>query len=211
MSSKNKAQTRFPTPEEGLAIRTLHEATLQELISARNYPFLQIIHERNELMRERNALLGTNVEFPEYDYINPPSDDNTLPYMALWINNECRVLPFRRVRPSWAQYPVDSTQHITQRRRFDASTQTEDADMTPVEVDASESTSCSEEQVLDEPINSCQFKPNTRTNDADMTMVENESSDSKSHSAAQVVLDDDKEFCGARREEHTDKKRKISE
>ncbi|KAI9428664.1 hypothetical protein H4582DRAFT_2066770 [Lactarius indigo] len=214
MSSKNKAQTRFPTPEEGLAIRTLHEATLQELISARNYPLLQIIHERNELMRERNTILGTDVEFPEYDYINPPSDDSTLPYMALWINNECRVLPFRRVRPSWAQYPVD---HIIQRRRFDASTQTENADTTPVEVDASELTSCSEEQVLDEPIKyanaiqSCQFNPNTRTNDADVTMVENELSDSKSHSVAQVVLDDDKEFCGARREEHTDKKRKISE
>ncbi|KAI9463343.1 hypothetical protein BJY52DRAFT_1221798 [Lactarius psammicola] len=115
MSSKQNAPTRFVTPAEGLAIRTLHEATLQELIYARNYAVLHILYERNELMRQRDS-----ADFPEYNYIGPP-EASTLPYTAMWIGGKCHVLQFRVGRPSWAQYPID-------RRRFDASTQTEDPD-----------------------------------------------------------------------------------
>ncbi|KAI9443739.1 hypothetical protein BJY52DRAFT_1194507 [Lactarius psammicola] len=113
--------------EEGLAIQTLHEAALHDLVHARNYAVLHILHERNRLMRERNTLRGDNTEFPEYNYIGP-SDANTLPYMALWIGDGCHVLQFRASKPSWAQYPVD-------RRWFDSGTQTEDPDTTLVDIE----------------------------------------------------------------------------
>ncbi|KAH9027956.1 hypothetical protein EDB85DRAFT_1892736 [Lactarius pseudohatsudake] len=208
-SAPTKPVTRFPTLEEGLAIRTLHEATLQELINARNYPLLHIIRERNELMRERNELRGTDIEFPEYDYITPLGEECTLPYMAMWVDNECRVLPFRGVRPRnpWTVYPVD-------RRRFDAGTQTEDADTTLVEIDAPDSKSRSYAQVVlddSQAIDRRQFDPSTQTKDADMTLAGNDplASDSKLCSEAQVALDDGKGPC----EEHNlhkDKKRKVS-
>ena len=35
------------------ALRTLHEATLQELLGARNYATIQLLSERNSLLRER--------------------------------------------------------------------------------------------------------------------------------------------------------------
>ena len=35
------------------ALRTLHEATLQALIGARNYAVLQLLRERNDLLSER--------------------------------------------------------------------------------------------------------------------------------------------------------------
>ncbi|KAH8977173.1 hypothetical protein EDB83DRAFT_2538102 [Lactarius deliciosus] len=210
MSSQTDAPTKpvtqFPTPEEGLAVRTLHEATLQELINVRNYPLLHIMRERNELMRERNILRGTDTEFPEYDYLTPLGKECTLPYMAMWVDNECRVLPFRGVRPRmpWAVYPVD-------RRRFDASTQTKDADAdtTLTEINTPDSKSHSEAQVvLDDPqaINRRQFGPSTQTKDANMTLAQNDLSNSESRSEAQVALDDRKGPC----KEHKDKKRKIS-
>ncbi|KAH9063604.1 hypothetical protein EDB87DRAFT_1575383 [Lactarius vividus] len=194
-----KPVTRFPTPEEGLAMRILHEATLQELINARNYLLLHIIQERNELMCK-----STDIKFPEYDYITPLGEDCTLPYMTMLIDSECRVLPFRGVRPRnpWAVYPVD-------RRRFDASTQTEDANTTLTEIDTPGSKSHSEAQVVfndPQAIDKCQFGPSTHTNDADMTLAENGPSDSKSCSEAQVALDDSKGPYG----EHKDKKRKFS-
>ncbi|KAH9065173.1 hypothetical protein EDB83DRAFT_2315224 [Lactarius deliciosus] len=201
-----KPVTRFPTPEEGLAVRTLHEATLQELINARNYPLLHIMRERNELMRERNVLRGTDTEFPEYDYLTPLGEECTLPYMAMWVDNECRVLPFRGVRPRmpWAVYPVD-------RRRFDASTQTDDADAdtTLTEIDTPDSKSRSYAQVvLDDPqaTDRRQFDASTQTKDTDMTLAGNDplASDSKLCSEAQVALDDGKGPC----EERKDKKRK---
>ncbi|KAI9433622.1 hypothetical protein BJY52DRAFT_1231499 [Lactarius psammicola] len=126
MSSHEKIPTRFLSTEEALATRTLHEATLQDLIRAKNYAILHILHERNELLRERNSLRGDDTEFPHYDYISPP-EDSTLPYTALWIDGKCHVLQFRVSRPSWARYPVD-------RRQFDVSTQTEDADTTLAEI-----------------------------------------------------------------------------
>ncbi|KAH9033864.1 hypothetical protein EDB84DRAFT_1561599 [Lactarius hengduanensis] len=204
-SAPTKPVTCFPTLEEGLAIRTLHEATLQELINARNYPLLHIIRERNELMRERNELRGTDIEFPEYDYITPLGEECTLPYMAMWVDNECRVLPFRGTF-------FDAICH-TQRRRFDAGTQTEDADTTLVEIDAPDSKSRSYAQVVlddSQAIDRRQFDPSTQTKDADMTLAGNDplASDSKLCSEAQVALDDGKGPC----EEHNlhkDKKRKV--
>ncbi|KAH9172273.1 hypothetical protein EDB89DRAFT_2069928 [Lactarius sanguifluus] len=206
-NAPTKPVTRFPTLEEGLAIQTLHEATLQELIEARNYPLLHIIRERNELMCERNVLRGTDIEFPEYDYLTPLGEECTLPYMAMWADNKCCVLPFRGVKPRnpWAVYPVD-------RRRFDASTQTDDADAdtTLAEIDTPDSKSHSEAQVvLDDPqaIDRCKFGLSTQTKDADMALVEGDPSDSKLCSEAQVALDDDKKPC----KEHKDaKKRKVS-
>ncbi|KAH9042404.1 hypothetical protein EDB84DRAFT_1436381 [Lactarius hengduanensis] len=96
------------------------------------------------------------------------------------------------------------------RRRFDASTQTEDsdADTTLAEIDTSDSKSHSEAQVvLDNPqaIDRCQFDPSTQTKDADMTLAQNDLSDPKSCSEAQVALNDGKGPC----EEHKDKKRKV--
>ena len=57
MPSKMALPTHFVTQEEGLAIRTLHEATLHDLVHARNYAVLHILHERNRLMRERYVIL----------------------------------------------------------------------------------------------------------------------------------------------------------
>ena len=41
-----------------LALQTLREATLQELLGARNYAALQLLSERNDLLRERYLALG---------------------------------------------------------------------------------------------------------------------------------------------------------
>ncbi|KAI9445607.1 hypothetical protein BJY52DRAFT_1228834 [Lactarius psammicola] len=109
MSSHEKIPTHFLSTEEALATQTLHKATLQDLICAKNYAILHILHKRNELLREC------------------PPEDSTLPYTALWIDGKCHVLQFCVSRPSWARYPVD-------RRQFDVSTQTEDADTTLAEI-----------------------------------------------------------------------------
>lgn len=49
-SEDNNPEVNMST---GLAIRTLHEATLQDLIRARNYDVLQLLGERNLVLRER--------------------------------------------------------------------------------------------------------------------------------------------------------------
>ncbi|KAH9171693.1 hypothetical protein EDB89DRAFT_1906824 [Lactarius sanguifluus] len=165
------------------------------------------LHDLLTLANWRNVLRGTDIEFPEYDYLTPLGEECTLPYMAMWADNECHVLPFRGVKPwnPWAVYPVD-------RRRFDASTQTDDADAdtTLAEIDTPDSKSRSEAQVvLDDPqaIDRRQFGLSTQTKDANMALVEGDPSDSKLCSEAQVALDDDKKPC----EEHKDaKKRKVS-
>ncbi|KAH9021189.1 hypothetical protein EDB85DRAFT_1895800 [Lactarius pseudohatsudake] len=188
MSSQTDAPTKpvthFPTPEEGFGL-----------------------HIILTLAYWRNKLRGTDIEFPEYDYITPLGEECTLLYMAMWVDNEYRVLPFRGVRPRnpWSVYPVD-------RRRFDAGTQTEDADTTLVEIDAPDSKSRSYAQVvLDDPqaTDRHQFDPSTQTKDADMTLAGNDplASDSKLCSEAQVALDDGKEPC-EERNLHKDKKRK---
>ncbi len=41
------------SPEEIRAIEVLHEATLQDLIKTKNYAILQLLEERNKLLRER--------------------------------------------------------------------------------------------------------------------------------------------------------------
>jgi hypothetical protein len=41
------------------ALRTLHEATLSDLLGARNYAAKQILRERNNLLRERYSTLGS--------------------------------------------------------------------------------------------------------------------------------------------------------
>jgi hypothetical protein len=43
---------------EIFAIRNIHEATLQTLISTRNYATLQLLDERNKLLREQYSWLG---------------------------------------------------------------------------------------------------------------------------------------------------------
>ncbi|KAI9437836.1 hypothetical protein BJY52DRAFT_1196263 [Lactarius psammicola] len=107
--------------------RTLHGATLQELLRAKNYAILQILHERNELMRERESLRGNDTEFPELDFISPP-EDGTITYTVMWSGEESHVLRERVRMPSWVQYPGD-------RRYSDASTQTEDPDATLADID----------------------------------------------------------------------------
>ena len=52
MSSHLQTNFHNPSEAETLSMQTLHEATLQELIRARNDAVLQILHERNKLMRE---------------------------------------------------------------------------------------------------------------------------------------------------------------
>lgn len=41
------------------ALRTLHEATLSELLKARNSAAKQVLRERNNLLRERYSTLGS--------------------------------------------------------------------------------------------------------------------------------------------------------
>ncbi|KAH8985339.1 hypothetical protein EDB86DRAFT_2833144 [Lactarius hatsudake] len=143
------------------------------------------LHDLLTLANWRNVLHGTDIEFPEYDYLTPLGEECTLPYMAMWVDNKCCILPFRGVKPRnpWAVYPVD--------------------------INTPDSKLCSEAQVvLDDPqaIDRCQYDPSTQTKDANMTLVQNDLSDSKSCSEAQVALDDGKGPC----KEHKDKKRKIS-
>ena len=52
MSSHPQTAFRNPSEAETLSMQTLHEATLQELIRARNEAVFQLLHERNKLMHE---------------------------------------------------------------------------------------------------------------------------------------------------------------
>ncbi|KAH9038061.1 hypothetical protein EDB85DRAFT_1888121 [Lactarius pseudohatsudake] len=144
------------------------------------------LHDILTLAYWRNVLHGTDIEFPEYDYTTPLGEECMLPYMAMWIDNECRVLPFRGVRPwnLWAVYPIDMSTLFYS-----------DGDTTLTDIDTSDSKSHSEAQVvLDDPqaVDRRQFDPNTQTKDADMTLAQNDLSDPKSCSEAQVALNNSK-------------------
>ena len=108
------------------AIRTLHEANLRSLLSARNYAVLQLLSERNHLLHERYLELGPliflvslthlssffchwrgsnggpNIEFSDTDFISPSDPEATLPYI---IAPSGRVVPFRSGRPLGGFYP----------------------------------------------------------------------------------------------------------
>ncbi|KAI9452311.1 hypothetical protein BJY52DRAFT_1226230, partial [Lactarius psammicola] len=105
---------------------TLHEATLQELIHAKNYTILHILHEHNELFHQQNSVHDNSTSFPEFDFISP-TEASTCLYAAVWFHGECHVLQSPVKLPSWASYPVDG-------RHFEVSTQMDDPNATLVEV-----------------------------------------------------------------------------
>ena len=105
------------------ALRSLHEATLQALLGARNYAVLQLLKERNDLLRERylalaffifdalfshtlflwrNSLGGPSITFSDTDFITPTDPEALLPY---FIAPSGRIVPFRSGRPSGGFYP----------------------------------------------------------------------------------------------------------
>ena len=108
------------------AIRTLHEANLQSLLSARNYTVLQLLSERNQLLCERYLELGPlillvslshlyylfchwrgsnggpSIEFSDTDFILPSDPEAVLPYI---ITPSGGIVPFRSGCPLGGFYP----------------------------------------------------------------------------------------------------------
>ena len=107
------------------ALRTLHEATLQSLLGARNYAVLQLLRERNNLLLEwylalasfsyavwfshtlflsyqwRVLLSSPSIEYSETDFISPSDPEALLPYL---IAPSGAIVPFRAGRPSGGLY-----------------------------------------------------------------------------------------------------------
>lgn len=107
------------------ALRITHEATLQTLLGARNYAVLQLLQERNNLLRERYwtialffypiflsqfslfcnwrvSLGGPSIVYSDTDFITPVDPEALLPYI---IAPSGAILPFRSGRPSGGFYP----------------------------------------------------------------------------------------------------------
>ena len=108
------------------ALCTLHEATLQSLLGARNYAVLQLLRERNNLLLEwylalasfsyavwfshtlflsyqwRVSLGGPSIEYSETDFISPSDPEALLPYL---IAPSGTIVPFCAGRPSGGLYP----------------------------------------------------------------------------------------------------------
>ncbi|KAH9007491.1 hypothetical protein EDB84DRAFT_1447484 [Lactarius hengduanensis] len=117
-------------------VRALHEATLQDLLHAKNDAVVKLISERNNALYERERLGGSPIEYSYHDFITPP--DAPLPYIVVRHGAEpARILRFHVSRPQYAFYPPD-------RRLFDACTQTDDPDPDATLVDIAPSTSDSE-------------------------------------------------------------------
>jgi hypothetical protein len=67
-SPKNQQDLDF---RDDKTIRIVHEATLQDLLRARNYPTLQLLEERNALLRERYGILFSAVQLTgELSYLS---------------------------------------------------------------------------------------------------------------------------------------------
>ncbi|KAI9435357.1 hypothetical protein H4582DRAFT_2059600 [Lactarius indigo] len=120
-------------------LRALHEATLQDLLHAKNDAVIRLISERNTALYERRYSLcfwrqrlgGSPIEYSYHDFITPPNPP--LPYIVVDHGSAApaRILQFHVTRPQWAYYPPD-------RRLFDACTQTnDDPDATLVEINQS--------------------------------------------------------------------------
>ncbi|KAF8274637.1 hypothetical protein EI94DRAFT_1793929 [Lactarius quietus] len=57
----------------------LHEATLKDLVRARNRAIIHVLWECNALLRERNSLGGMPIEYDVWDFLTPPSP--SVPYI----------------------------------------------------------------------------------------------------------------------------------
>ena len=111
---------------EIFAIRTLHKATLQELLGTRNYAAMQLLSERNDLLRERYLALGLffcdapiyhllslfcqwreflsgpSIKYSDKDFITPSNPDALLPYI---ITQSGAIVPLRSGQPSGGHHP----------------------------------------------------------------------------------------------------------
>ncbi|KAH9021433.1 hypothetical protein EDB84DRAFT_1441457 [Lactarius hengduanensis] len=131
--------------EEAIAIENIHEATLRELLRARNLAVSQLLLERNQLLRERVDLGAEPVSYCEYDFLSQPASPR--PYrISAWG----QVLRYHSDRPHRhaTTFPKD-------RRLFDQSVQTDgdpvEADTTLTEVDTSTLTKpCTKRKEVDQ-------------------------------------------------------------
>ncbi|KAI9440361.1 hypothetical protein H4582DRAFT_2055767 [Lactarius indigo] len=119
-----------PSPEDiplanNLRARVLYEATLQDLLQARNYVVTQLLRERNSLLDERHKLTGEEIDYSPMDFLHPP------PPLLPYITTSTGVVLQRRIRnPVTAWFPEDW-------RRFEVGTQTaehEAANVTLVDI-----------------------------------------------------------------------------
>ncbi|KAH9165976.1 hypothetical protein EDB89DRAFT_2076324 [Lactarius sanguifluus] len=114
---------------EALAIESIHEATLRDLLRARNLAVSKLLWERNQLLCERVELGAEPLSYCEYDFLSQPVSPR--PYrISAWGH----VLRYHSDRPNRRPmtFPKD-------RRLFDQSVQTDgdpaEADTTLTEVD----------------------------------------------------------------------------
>ncbi|KAH9007986.1 hypothetical protein EDB85DRAFT_1904692 [Lactarius pseudohatsudake] len=108
-------------------VHALHEATLQDLLHAKNDAVFKLI---------KRGSAGSPIEYSYHDFITPP--DAPLPYIVVRHGAEpARILQFHVSRPQYVFYPPD-------RRLFDACTQTNDPDPDATLVEIAPSTSDSE-------------------------------------------------------------------
>ncbi|KAH9040607.1 hypothetical protein EDB85DRAFT_1886722 [Lactarius pseudohatsudake] len=130
-------------------VHALHEATLQDLLHAKNDAIFKLISEHNNTLYEclvenlssgshslclcRERLGSSPIVYSYHNFITLP--DALLPYIVVCHGAEpARILRFHVSRPQYAFYPPD-------RRLFDACTQTNDPDATLVEIAPSTSNS----------------------------------------------------------------------
>ena len=131
-SPENRPKLDF---RDNTTLCLLHEANLQDLLQARNYATLQLLEERNALLRERyyiwlslldryrliciiyqwrEELGATRIEYAHNDFITPPNPDALLPYTILPPSPESprTIMPLRASRPPCAYYPVDVSEPL---------------------------------------------------------------------------------------------------
>ncbi|KAH9060264.1 hypothetical protein EDB87DRAFT_1683781 [Lactarius vividus] len=120
-------ETTYSLPFTKEEIQVIHEATLQDLLRFRNFAVQSLLHERNELLRERVLLGGTPFEYSDVELLSEYSPIKMQPYR---IMGDGSIRQYWRKPPSWARYPPD-------RRQFSIGTQTDDptdADTTLTEI-----------------------------------------------------------------------------
>ncbi|KAI9442577.1 hypothetical protein H4582DRAFT_2202957 [Lactarius indigo] len=124
MSSPEPSSEDIPLAKN-LRARVLYEATLQDLLQARNYVVTQLLRERNGLLDERRKLTGEEIDYSPMDFLHPP------PPLLPYITTSAGAVLQRRIRnPVTAWFPKD-------RRRFEVGTQTiehDAADVTLVDI-----------------------------------------------------------------------------
>ncbi|KAF8269867.1 hypothetical protein EI94DRAFT_1699177 [Lactarius quietus] len=101
----------------------LHEATLQELVRARNHAVIHVLFECNALLHKRISLGGTPIKYNNWDFITLPSP--SLPYIIAPGGKD--ILFCNVTKPKGLRMPFDRD-HMNAGTQTESPTPLEDAD-----------------------------------------------------------------------------------